>query len=111
MLLLAAVVVLVLAATAIVASGRWGSMPALVDDRPFRLPSGQEPVGAEALRDIQFSVVPRGYSPEQVDGLLERLARQLENDGPGAGAAPERRGDRRSDSAAEALQSVDSPTA
>ncbi|MEL4359087.1 MULTISPECIES: DivIVA domain-containing protein [unclassified Luteococcus] len=74
--LLAAVVLLILGGAAVVASGRWGAMPELVDDRAWRpVPPG--PIDARALREAQFSVVTRGYSMQQVDDLLERLARQL----------------------------------
>jgi len=84
--LFVAVVIAILAATAAVASGRWGEMPDVVDDRPSRpLPDGQ--IGAEELREVRFSVVPRGYSMAQVDELLRRLARQFEASGAGAGAA------------------------
>ncbi|MEL4504264.1 DivIVA domain-containing protein [Luteococcus sp. H138] len=74
---LAALVVVILAVAAVVASGRWGAMPELVDDRPSRpLPPGE--IDAEALRGVQFSVVTRGYSMQQVDQLLDRLIGQFE---------------------------------
>jgi DivIVA domain-containing protein len=34
-------------------------------------------VGAD-LRSLRFAVVPRGYSMQQVDELLDRLASQLD---------------------------------
>lgn len=74
---LVAVVVLILGATAVVASGRWGQMPALDDERLVDdLPTG--PLGAEDLREVRFAVVPRGYSMAEVDRLLARVADQLD---------------------------------
>ena len=73
---LAGVVVLVLAAAFVAGSGRWGSMPEVVDDRPARL-VGPGPVDAEDLREVRFSVVTRGYSMAEVDDLLARLSDQL----------------------------------
>jgi len=35
---------------------------------------------AADISDIQFAVVPRGYSMEQVDALLHRLADQLDHE-------------------------------
>lgn len=72
----AAAIIVVLALAAMVGQRRWGSMPDLVDGRPFRaLPEGR--LGADELREVRFTVVPRGYAPEQVDALLNRLAEQL----------------------------------
>lgn len=83
--ILAAFAVVLLACAAILASGRWGSMPPVVDDRhPGRIPAGA--LDAEALRSVRFEVVPRGYSMQQVDDLLDRLAAQLS---PAADGVPE----------------------
>ena len=80
--LLAGFVIVVMAAAAVVGSGRWGSMPPVVDDRPpGRLPAGR--LTPDDLRQARFAVVPRGYSMTQVDALLSRLAEQLD-----AGAVP-----------------------
>ncbi|MDN5563401.1 DivIVA domain-containing protein [Luteococcus japonicus] len=77
--LLASLVLVVLAAAAVVGSGRWGAMPDLVDDRTSgRLPEG--PIGARELLATRFTVVPRGYSMAEVDELLQRLAAQLPQD-------------------------------
>lgn len=74
-----ALVIVILGATAVVASGRWGALPELVDDRPSRpLPPGE--IDADGLRQVQFSVVPRGYSMQQVDQMIDRLISQLEAD-------------------------------
>lgn len=73
---LASLVLVLLAAAAVVGTGRWGAMPELVDDRPpGRLPDGV--IKAEDLLATRFSVVPRGYSMAEVDELLQRLAAQL----------------------------------
>lgn len=75
--LLSSVVILVLGASAVIASGRWGEMPEVVDDRPVpALPAGE--LGPDDLRQARFAVVTRGYSPVQVDALIARLAAQLE---------------------------------
>lgn len=80
MWVLAAVAVLILGAAFVVGSGRWGAMPDVVDDRPSRLVA-PGPVDAEDLREVEFSVVTRGYSMPQVDALLARLSDQLEDAG------------------------------
>lgn len=75
--ILAGFVILALAAAAVIGSGRWGAMPPVVDDRfPGLVPAGE--LDAADLRDVRFSVVPRGYSMAQVDALLARLADQIE---------------------------------
>lgn len=74
---LSLVAILVLGATAVVASGRWGEMPDVVDDRPLpALPEGE--LAGDDVRAARFAVVTRGYSPRQVDALLARLAAQLD---------------------------------
>ena len=77
--------VLVLGAGAVVASGRWGSMPGTERDVPHPdLP--ETPLTGDDLRGLRFAVVTRGYSMDQVDELLDRLSRQL--DGAVSGARP-----------------------
>lgn len=87
---LATVAIVVLGLTAVVASGRWGQMPELVDDRPLprfaAVPGG---LCGDDLRAARFSVVVRGYSPTQVDELLDRLADQLDRAEGAAGGRPE----------------------
>lgn len=78
---LAGLAVVLLAVAAFVGTGRWGAMPPVVDDRPpGRLPSG--PIDAAALRQVRFSVVPRGYSMAQVDALIAHLIDQYETGHP-----------------------------
>lgn len=75
--ILAALVIGVVGLAAAAASGRFGELPDVVDDRVHPdLPTGN--LTAADLKDVQFAVVPRGYSMEQVDALLERLGAQLD---------------------------------
>ncbi|MCL1838741.1 MAG: DivIVA domain-containing protein [Propionibacteriaceae bacterium] len=70
-------VVAVLGLGAVVASGRFGELPPTIADAP----KAQIPVGVltgDDIRDVRFNVVFRGYSTEQVDELLERVANQLD---------------------------------
>jgi DivIVA domain-containing protein len=75
--ILAALAIAVVGLAAAAATGRFGELPDVVDDRvqPSLPESGA--MTADQLRDVQFAVVPRGYSMEQVDALLDRLAAQL----------------------------------
>lgn len=69
--------VLILGLAAVAASGRLGEMPATVTDTPRpHLPSGT--LTGDDLRGLRFGVVTRGYSMQQVDELLDVLARQLD---------------------------------
>ena len=78
---LSIVAVVILGLAAVVASGRFGEMPATVTDTPRpHLPSGT--LSGESLRGRRFGVVTRGYSMQQVDELLDRLARQLDEHRP-----------------------------
>jgi len=74
---LSMIAVAILGLAAVVSSGRLGEFPATVTDTPRpHLPSG--PITAEGLRGLRFAVVMRGYSMQQVDELLDRVAGQLE---------------------------------
>lgn len=76
------IAVAVLGVGAVIASGRLGSMGPTVTDTPKpEFPAG--PLSSADLRDVRFAVVPRGYSMDQVDELLDRLAVQL-SEGPAA---------------------------
>ncbi len=71
--------VLVLGAGAVVASGRWGSMPGTERDVPHPdLP--ETPLTGDDLRRVRFEVSARGYSMAQVDEVLDRLAAELDAD-------------------------------
>ena len=71
--------VAILGVAAVASSGRLGELPAPVTSSPApHLPQGD--LTGDDLRAARFSVVPRGYSMQQVDELLDRLVTQL--DGP-----------------------------
>jgi DivIVA domain-containing protein len=73
----ALVIVLLIGAVAVVASGRWGSMNEVYDDRPdMTVPSGH-PLTAEDIRLSRFAVGVRGYRMDEVDTLLDRLADEV----------------------------------
>jgi DivIVA domain-containing protein len=76
--ILAALVIGIVGLAAAAASGRFGELPDVVDDRVHPVLPAGELTGAD-LRDIEFAVVPRGYSMEQVDALLDRLGTQLDS--------------------------------
>jgi DivIVA domain-containing protein len=68
----------VLAAIAVVAAGGSGAMSSA---RPDRSPRGELPVDdvdPAALQDLRFSLAFRGYRMDEVDGVIDRLASELE---------------------------------
>lgn len=73
----ALVVVLVLGAVAVVASGRGGSMAEVYDDRPDAAVQADGPLTPHDLRTVRFSTAFRGYRMSEVDVLLDRLAAEL----------------------------------
>jgi DivIVA domain-containing protein len=78
---IAMLAVVILGVAALASTGRLGELPTTVTDMPQpHIPDG-ELVGDD-LRGLRFAVVTRGYSMQQVDELLDRLAGQLD-----AGAA------------------------
>jgi DivIVA domain-containing protein len=69
--------VAIIALAVLAGTGRLGSMPPQVQDRPGPdLPEG--PLSAEDLRLVRFAAVPRGYAMDQVDVVLDRMADQLD---------------------------------
>jgi len=68
----------VVAAIAVVAAGRGGSLaPAEPDRSPRgRLPSGQ--ADRAAIEGLRFTVAFRGYRMDEVDSALDRLADELD---------------------------------
>jgi DivIVA domain-containing protein len=71
------IVVLLIGAVAVVASGRWGGMSEAYDDRPdMRVPSDR-PLAADDIESSRFGVGVRGYRMDEVDSLLERVAREV----------------------------------
>jgi DivIVA domain-containing protein len=87
----AALVVLVMGGVAALAAGRGAPMAPAYDDRPDALVPSDGPLGAGDLRKVRFTLAFRGYRMSEVDALLDRLARQLEE--PDTPPAPEARGD------------------
>jgi DivIVA domain-containing protein len=72
-----AVVVLLIGAVAVVASGRWGGMAEAYDDRPdMRVPANRQ-LSADDIESSRFAVGVRGYRMDEVDTLLERVAREV----------------------------------
>jgi DivIVA domain-containing protein len=70
-------VVIVLGLGAVVASGRFGELPTTVTDTPKPyLPAGV--LSGDDIRETKFSVTLRGYSVQQVDELLDRVALQFD---------------------------------
>ena len=87
----AILVVLVLGAIAVVASGRGAPMADAWDDRPdAEVPAGG-PLSADDLRRVRFSLAFRGYRMSEVDALLDRLAAEQEREAE-APPDPEGRG-------------------
>ncbi len=84
----AILVVVVMGGVAALAAGRGAPMSDAYDDRPDALVPTDGPLGAEHVRKVRFSLAFRGYRMSEVDGLLDRLARQLERtEAPPAEAA------------------------
>ena len=80
----AVLVVLLIGAVAVVASGRGGALAEVYDDRPDSRVQAEGPLTAADLRGVRFSTAFRGYRMSEVDALLDRLAAELQ-----ATAAPE----------------------
>lgn len=74
----AILVVLVMAGVAMVAAGRGATMSEAYDDRPDALVPTTGPLRSADLRRVRFSLALRGYRMADVDALLDRLARQLD---------------------------------
>lgn len=71
------IAVAVLGLAAVAASGRLGELPPTVTSTPVaHVPTGH--LQGDDLRAVRFQVVAGGYSMQQVDELLDRLARQLD---------------------------------
>jgi DivIVA domain-containing protein len=75
----AILIVLVMGGVAAMAAGRGAPMSTAYDDRPDALVPRHGPLRAEHVRRVRFSLAFRGYRMSEVDALLDRLARQLED--------------------------------
>jgi DivIVA domain-containing protein len=89
----AILVVLLLGAIAVVASGRGTPMAETWDDRPDAEVPAEGPLGADDLRRVRFSLAFRGYRMSEVDALLDRLAREREGERGDDGGTRARRGE------------------
>ena len=71
------IVVLLIGAVAVVASGRWGAMSTAYDDRPDLSVPARQTLTATDIESARFGVGLRGYRMDEVDTLLERVAREV----------------------------------
>ena len=74
----AILVVLVMGGVAALAAGRGTPMSEAYDDRPDALVPRAGPLRAADVRKVRFSLAFRGYRMSEVDALLDRVARQLD---------------------------------
>lgn len=77
----AILIVLALGGVALVASGHGSSMAVVHPDRADLALDPERDLVARDLREVHFSTAVRGYRMSEVDELLSRLARQLEDAG------------------------------
>ena len=74
----AVLVIVMIGAGFVLALGRSEPMSEEYDDRPdVRIPADRPRVGAD-LRRVRFTTAWRGYDAAEVDALLDRMARQLD---------------------------------
>jgi DivIVA domain-containing protein len=84
MWLFAVIVVGIIGAVAVVATGAGDPLSPSYDDRPDVVVPTDRPLRGEDLRAVRFTSVVRGYRASEVDALLDRLARELDGrDQPG----------------------------
>src|SRR5690349_7672135 len=84
----AILVVLAMGGIAVVAAGRGTPMTREYDDRPDAVVPRDRELAPRDLRTVRFSLAFRGYRMSEVDALLDRLSREMENREDTAGAAP-----------------------
>ncbi|MFN8189303.1 MAG: DivIVA domain-containing protein [Nocardioidaceae bacterium] len=78
MWLFAVLIVLAMGGVALLAAGRGRPLAEEYGDRPDSLVPVDGPVQGDHLRRIRFSLAFRGYRMSEVDELLDRLARELD---------------------------------
>ena len=71
------IVVLLIGAVAVVASGRWGAMSTAYDDRPDMTVPARQALTSTDIESARFAVGVRGYRMDEVDTLLERVAKEV----------------------------------
>ncbi|MCL1922595.1 MAG: DivIVA domain-containing protein [Propionibacteriaceae bacterium] len=76
---IASLAVLVLGIAAVVGAGGLGQIGPMKTDR-LTMDLPQRRLSAQDLRELQFTVVPRGYAMDQVDEVISRLQDQLDHD-------------------------------
>jgi DivIVA domain-containing protein len=76
----AILLVLVMGGIAMVAAGRGAPMTDAYDDRPDALVPSAGDLAGDDLRRVRFSLAFRGYRMSEVDALLDRVARQLDQE-------------------------------
>ncbi len=81
--------VLALGGIAVVAAGRGTPLAEAYDDRPDAVVPAHGRLAGEDLRRVRFSLALRGYRMSEVDALLDRVARELEDAEPPTGPPPE----------------------
>ena len=74
----ALLIVLLMGAVAVVASGSGDTMSEEYDDRPDVRVQADGPLTAQDLRNVRFTTALRGYRASEVDTLIARLVKQLE---------------------------------
>jgi len=79
MWVIAILIVLAMGSIAVVAAGRGTPLQEEYDDRPDAFVPEDGPLGAGDLKAVRFSMAVRGYRMAEVDELLSRLAKQLED--------------------------------
>lgn len=93
----AILIVLALGGVAAVAAGRGTPMATVHPDRvDVEVPTGRALTGTD-VRRIRFGTAVRGYRMDEVDALLTRVARQLDEPAPAGGeSSPQRSAEARS---------------
>ena len=77
--LIIGVTLVILAGGVVVAAAGHGEglAPREVDDPPIRLP--EQDLTGDDVREVRFSTAMRGYRVAEVDEVLERLAREIDD--------------------------------
>lgn len=78
--LVLAMLILVLGVAIALVTARTGSatLPSIATERPEVSLPGTGPITSTDLARVRFTQTLRGYAPDEVDDLLERLRAQLE---------------------------------
>jgi len=86
------ILVLGVAVALVVARTGSASLPPVASERPEVSLPGDGPITSTDLARVRFTQTLRGYAPDEVDDLLERLRAQLERtEGDPATKTPTRR--------------------